>query len=166
MQQLQPVGHELFKQLPYKQSVKVHQYSFLTHFFFFFFIRFFFIFFIFVNINKSLLSAINSNTNTNNVNRYNELRVTQSYNTVLAVLGENAACQPDRNLAGIPLYCDQTTTRFTVSATSSSSTVFAIAVNGGAQVDFNDFLLFILLFLSFFIQQYFRLCARTISLHM
>ena len=127
MQQLQPVGHELFKQQPCKPSVKVHRYSFLIHVFFSF-IRFF-LFFI-VNINKSLLSAINSNTNTNNANSYNELRVTQSYNTVLAVLGENAACQPDRNLAGIPLYCDQTTTRFTVSATSSSSTVFAVAING------------------------------------
>ncbi len=107
--------------------------------------------------NKSILSAINSNAN-----QYNELRVTRSYNTVLAVLGENAICQPDRNLAGVPLYCDQTTTRFSVTATSSSSTVFAIQVNGSDHLDLDQFFLFTLLFLSFAIQQYFRLILRSI----
>lgn len=112
--------------------------------------------------NKSILSAINSNSNSN---QYNELRVTQSYNTVIAVLGQNAACQPDRNLAGIPLYCDQTTTRFSVTATSSSSTVFAIQINRSDHLDLNYICLFILLFLSFLIQQYFQLLIRTIFIH-
>ncbi len=113
----------------------------------------------FLKINKSLLSAINSKSS---ANQYNELRVTQSYNTVLAVLGQNAACQPDRNLPGIPIYCDQTTTKFTVSATASSSTVFAVQISGSDQLDFNSFFLFTLLSLSFLMQQYFQLIVRLI----
>ena len=115
--------------------------------------------FFFENKLKSLLSAINSRSNSN---QYNELRVTQSYNTVLAVLGENAACQPDRNLAGVPIYCDQTTTTFTVSATASSSTVFAIQVNRSDHLDLNYIFVFILLSLSFVVQQYFQLFIRLI----
>ena len=107
---------------------------------------------------KSLLSAINSNSNSNS-DQYNEIRVTQTYNTVLAVLGENAICQPDRNLPGSPLYCDQTTTRFSVSGTSSSSTVFAVQVNQSDRLVFDFYFLSILLFLSISIQ-YFRLFVR------
>ena len=162
MQQQQPVGHVLFKRQLCKRSLQLHRSSLPIHFLFFCY--YFSLFFFAVNINKSLLSAINSNTNSN-ANRYNELRVTQSYNTVLAVLGENAPCQPDRNLAGIPLYCDQTTTRFTVSATSSSSTVFAVAINESVQLEFDDLLLFILLSLSLFIQQYCQFFTRSLFPH-
>ncbi|CAF3038527.1 unnamed protein product [Rotaria socialis] len=97
--------------------------------------------------------------------QYNELRVTQSYNTVLAVLGQNAVCQPDRNQAGIPLYCDQTTTSFSVSATSSSSTVFAVQVNHSSHLDY-DYVCFILLtFLSVIMQKYFQLIIRAIFIY-
>ena len=112
-----------------------------------------------------LAYACNTNTNTNQ-GGYNELRVTQSYNTVLAVLGQNAVCQPDRNLPGTPLYCDQTTTRFSVSATSSSSTVFAVAVNESAYLDSSSIILFILLCLSTVMQQSFQFIVRSIySMH-
>ncbi|CAF2060916.1 unnamed protein product [Rotaria magnacalcarata] len=97
--------------------------------------------------------------------QYNELRVTQSYNTVLAVLGQNAVCQPDRNLAGIPLYCDQTTTSFSISATSSSSTVFAVQVNHSSHLDYNYVALILLTFLSVVMQKYFQLIIRTIFIY-
>jgi hypothetical protein len=74
-------------------------------------------------------------------------------------------CQPDRNLPGTPLYCDQTTTRFSVTATSSSSTVFAIQVNRSDHLDLNHFFLFTLLFLSIAIQQYFQLIIRSIFIY-
>jgi hypothetical protein len=71
-------------------------------------------------------------------------------------------CQPDRNLPGTPLYCDQTTTRFTVSATSSSSTVIAVQVNDSVQIDYDYILLLILLVLSIVMQQYFHWTVRLI----
>ncbi|CAF0795568.1 unnamed protein product [Didymodactylos carnosus] len=67
------------------------------------------------------LPSINSNKV-----QYNDIYVTQSYNAVYAVLGQNAICQPDRNFPGTPLYCDQTTTRLLLTATASSSTVSAM----------------------------------------
>lgn len=96
-----------------------------------------------INTKDLSLSAINSNKVV-----YNDLHVTQSYNTVLAVLGQNAVCQPDRNFPGTPIYCDQTTTRFSVTATSSSSTVYAVQVNQGSSISMS---LFLFLILSFFL---------------
>ncbi|CAF0804488.1 unnamed protein product [Rotaria sordida] len=110
----------------------------------------------------TISQTINSNSNSI---QYNELRVTQSYNTVLAVLGENAVCQPDRNLPGVPLYCDQTTTRFSVTATSSSSTVFAIQVNRSNHLDYDYFFIILLSFLCFIIQKYFQLIIRSIFIY-
>lgn len=91
--------------------------------------------------------------------------MTQSYNTVLAVLGENAACQPDLNLPGIPIYCDQTTTSFSLSATSSSSTVYAVQVNQSNHLDCDNVILIILIFSSFILQQYFQLIIRVIFIY-
>lgn len=142
-------------------------FSSLVLFFFFFFVDTARSILLFFSLNKSLsnkslLSAIN--TNTNSASAYNELRITQSYNTVLAVLGQNAVCQPDRNLPGTPLYCDQTTTRFTVTATASSSTIFAVQVNESVQMDYDHVLFISLLALSILIEQYFQWIIRFVSL--
>lgn len=79
---------------------------------------------------------------------------------MLAVMGQFGPCQPDRNQPGVPLYCDQTTTSFNVSATSSSSTVFAVRVNQSSHLDCNHICLVFLLFLSFIVQKYFQLIIR------
>ncbi|CAF1346024.1 unnamed protein product [Rotaria sp. Silwood1] len=115
-------------------------------------------------IQATTLITINKTINSNS-NQYNELRVTQTYNTVLAVLGQNAVCQPDRNLPGVPLYCDQTTTSFSITATSSSSTVFAIQVNGSNHIDYDSIFIILLSFQCFIIQKYFQLIIRSIFIY-
>ena len=167
MHKRRPVGRESFKRPrsfksvnPVKQLFRMRHSKRFCSFFFFCSL------FEYTNlssINLRILSALNANTNSNSASAYNELRITQSYNTVLAVLGENAVCQNDRNLPGTPVYCDQTTTRFTVSATASSSTIYAVAVNRSVELAYDYFLLLTLLLLSILMQKYCQWIVRSLK---